>query len=337
MVRVMLVDDEDTIRRAVKRLLVQEEPEVKIVGECSNALDALAEMTNEMPDILITDVKMPVMSGIELIRRAKEMYPFLQCVILSGYDEFSLAQAAMSEGVRHYLLKPCSGEQVAEVIHKCVAQMEKDRKAIIKDSASRDVVLKRMMGELLELTEEGHQISVDAVRRVMDSEGDAGLLCEAAVTLVLRRSSEGGSSRSLQLISRIYEAKERICEVVCEMLREYSLESEEDEGFINKIKKFVDENHHMANLTLRYVAEQVVYMNAQYVGKQFYKQTGLKFNEYLLKVRIEHSMQMLSGREKYKMYEIAETVGLGKNIQYFYQLFKKYTGMTPREYQEKLS
>jgi len=53
-------------------------------------------------------------------------------------------------------------------------------------------------------------------------------------------------------------------------------------------------------------------------------------------VRVEHAIAMLSSKTNYKMYEIAECVGLGNNVQYFYQLFKKYTGMTPKEYLESL-
>ena len=111
MIKVMLVDDEAIARNVMERLLPWDKMNIRVIGCYGSAMDALDGMTNEMPDILITDVKMPEMNGIELIQRAKIMYPFLQCVILSGYEEFALAQAAMMEGVRYYLLKPCTKEK----------------------------------------------------------------------------------------------------------------------------------------------------------------------------------------------------------------------------------
>lgn len=86
---------------------------------------------------------------------------------------------------------------------------------------------------------------------------------------------------------------------------------------------------------MQYVAEELVNMDPKYVGRKFHQKIGVKFNDYLLKVRIEHAINMLFSKSDYKMYEIAEAVGLGNNVQYFYQLFKRYTGMTPREYQER--
>lgn len=120
MIKVMMVDDESKVREAIRHLVPWEELGIRLIGTCSNAIEALHEMTEEMPDILITDIKMPVMNGIELVGQAKAMYPLLQCVIISGYDEFPLAQAAMAEGVRHYLLKPCMQEDVVEVLQKCI-------------------------------------------------------------------------------------------------------------------------------------------------------------------------------------------------------------------------
>ena len=136
-------------------------------------------------------------------------------------------------------------------------------------------------------------------------------------------------------ISRFYDSQDQIYEEIWKILQEYQLQMQSDETFVDRIKKFVEENYHMPNLTLRYVAEEVVFMNTQYIGKQFYKQTGMKFSEYLLQVRMEHAVSLLEGREKIKVYEAAERVGLGENIKYFYQLFKKYTGKTLKEYREE--
>ena len=336
MVKIMVVDDEAIVRRTMQRILKEVNIPVEVVGFYENALDAISEMTNGIPDILFTDVKMPVMDGIELVRRSKEMYPLLQCVILSGYDEFSLAQAAMLEGVRHYLLKPCTKNKVEQVISECITQIEKEKKEFILDDHSRKIVTDKMCEELMELTTEGTPVSAEIVKGMIASYGDQGLLREIAAVLALKCNKEGDSQKTVSFVTQIFEEKTSIYKCVADILNELRSNAEKDDNFVEKIKKFVEENYHISTLNLRHVADCVVFMNAQYVGKRFYKMTGMKFSEYLLMVRMEHSIRMLSGAENYKMYEIAENVGLGKNIQYFYQLFKNYTGLTPKEYREKV-
>lgn len=337
MIKIMVVDDEAIVIRTMQRILKEINIKVEVVGAFENALDALNEMTNTMPDILFTDIKMPVMNGIELVGRAREMYPLLQCVILSGYDEFSLAQAAMLEGVRHYLLKPCNKEKVEQVIQECMVQIEKEKKEFIVDSNSRKIIAEKISEELIELTGDGGAVTPEKVAGVMAAYGDIGMLRESAAVLALKYGKDVDSQKTVYMMSRIFEENISIYECVAEILNELKKNAENsDEDLIERIKKFVDENYYISNLNLRHVADNVVFMNAQYVGKKFYKKTGMKFSEYLLKVRMERSIQMLSEKEHYKMYEIAENVGLGKNIQYFYQLFKQYTGLTPKEYREKI-
>lgn len=77
-------------------------------------------------------------------------------------------------------------------------------------------------------------------------------------------------------------------------------------------------------------------MNVDYVSKQFYKQTGEKFSAWLNRQRIEKAKELLLNCDTEKIYTVAEAVGCGNNPQYFSQLFKKYTGMSPTEYIRKL-
>ena len=78
------------------------------------------------------------------------------------------------------------------------------------------------------------------------------------------------------------------------------------------------------------------FMNVDYVSKQFYKQTGEKFSAWLNRQRIEKAKELLLNCDTEKIYTVAEAVGCGNNPQYFSQLFKKYTGMSPTEYIRKL-
>ena len=334
MIKIMLVDDESTAREAMGKMLDWQKFNTRVIGSFGNALEALDEMANEMPDILITDIKMPVVSGLELIERAKEMNPLLQCIVLSGFDEFDLAQSAMEKGVRYYLLKPCNKAKLENAITACISQMEIDRKRISNNGKNREIIIDKMIAELLDLSSDSAEISIERIREIMTAYNDQQIWKDCTVTLILKCLSQIDSQTAICMIREIYDDQMSCFKLVQRTLQKIE-ESELDvSSFVDKIRKYVNENYQNPSLTLKYVAEQVVYMNPQYIGKQFYKQVGVKFSQYLLNVRMDHAQQLLLGQERLKMFEIAERIGLGNNVQYFYLLFKRHCGMTPKEYQE---
>ena len=102
MIRLLIVDDERLEREGVKYLLAQENKEWRIY-ETANGKDALRILREEKIDLLLTDIKMPHMDGLELTSKAKELYPELPVVIFSGYSDFAFAQEAMRYGVTEYV------------------------------------------------------------------------------------------------------------------------------------------------------------------------------------------------------------------------------------------
>ncbi|MDQ6419391.1 response regulator transcription factor [Paenibacillus sp. LHD-117] len=91
---------------------------------------------------------------------------------------------------------------------------------------------------------------------------------------------------------------------------------------------------HIANpdLSLQWVASEILYMNADYLGKLFRKETGEKFSNHVMKVRMDRAVELIGGGGDVKVFELAEQLGFGDNPQYFSQVFKKYTGVSPTEY-----
>lgn len=98
MYKLLLVDDEQIIREGLARMIDWEGLGLTLTASCSNALAALDSMTDDMPDILLADVRMPGMDGLELVERAMALHPQLQAIILSGYDTFQYAQQAIKTG-----------------------------------------------------------------------------------------------------------------------------------------------------------------------------------------------------------------------------------------------
>ncbi|MBU5479738.1 response regulator transcription factor [Blautia sp. MSJ-19] len=127
MTNVLIVDDEKIEREGLKYLLSREEGERKIF-EASNGRQALQILRSEEIQLILTDIKMPHMDGLELTRRVKEEYPTLQIVIFSGYSDFAFAQEAIRYGVTEYILKPVNPDDFHKVIQKTEREIARRKK-----------------------------------------------------------------------------------------------------------------------------------------------------------------------------------------------------------------
>lgn len=107
--RVVVVEDEPKIRRNIAQKIERSE-EYEVVGTASDGVKAINVILEQKPDVVFTDIKMPKLSGLELVRIIKESLPETHFVIISGFNEFDYAQTAMKLGVRDYLLKPVSAD-----------------------------------------------------------------------------------------------------------------------------------------------------------------------------------------------------------------------------------
>lgn len=108
MYKIMLVDDETQVREAIIEMVPWEECGFTVVGQAANGRDALEVLDSVTTDVVITDIKMPIMDGIEFIKAVREIQPLIKIVILSGFGEFEYAKDAISLNVIEYLLKPVS-------------------------------------------------------------------------------------------------------------------------------------------------------------------------------------------------------------------------------------
>ncbi|MCR4787215.1 MAG: response regulator [Lachnospiraceae bacterium] len=127
--KVFLVDDEIVIREGIRESFPWEETSYTLVGEAPDGEMALPMIRDTNPDIVITDIKMPFMDGIELCRILRAQMPWIGIIILSGYDEFEYARQCIQLGVKEYLLKPIYSEELRGVLDKVSAQIKEERKA----------------------------------------------------------------------------------------------------------------------------------------------------------------------------------------------------------------
>lgn len=160
MIKVLIADDEDRICQLIRALVDWEAMGLELVGIAHNGLEA-GEMAERLqPDILITDIRMPGCSGLDLVRRTKESCENLEIVVISGYAHFEYAQQAMRYGVGDYLLKPINKKELTATLDKlkkriCMrTESEQDKEELLR-KAEKDVSRLRInfLRELLEKEE----------------------------------------------------------------------------------------------------------------------------------------------------------------------------------------
>ena len=101
--KILIVDDEKIVRSEILRLADWEKYGMEVVGEAENGVEALDIIETLEPDLILTDIKMPMISGLELAKRVRELRPATQMVILSGYDSFEYAREAINYNIISYL------------------------------------------------------------------------------------------------------------------------------------------------------------------------------------------------------------------------------------------
>ncbi len=127
MTKVFLVDDEIVIREGIRSSFPWEKSEYTLVGEAPDGEIALPMIRDTNPDILITDIRMPFMDGMELCKVVRSQMPWIGIIILSGYDEFEYARQGIQLGVKEYLLKPITSEDLRHALDRVSAQLAEER------------------------------------------------------------------------------------------------------------------------------------------------------------------------------------------------------------------
>lgn len=120
MFRVIIADDEETIRNGLKKLIESYDLNLAVCGTAKDGKEALQIINKYHPEIMLMDINMPFMNGLEVIEMVRETDPDAKIIIISGYDKFNYAQKALELGVYSYLLKPIQFREFKNVITKAM-------------------------------------------------------------------------------------------------------------------------------------------------------------------------------------------------------------------------
>ncbi|MFR2660576.1 MAG: response regulator [[Clostridium] leptum] len=134
MIKIAIVDDEELIRRGISYLLEEAKRSYQVVGMFENGQKALDFLMNYDVDVIITDIRMPVMDGLSFLQKLQQLGKKYQVIILSGYDDFAYAQQAIRFGVKEYLLKPINKDELYRAIDRnAAAKVESKERSVIAE------------------------------------------------------------------------------------------------------------------------------------------------------------------------------------------------------------
>jgi len=187
MLKIMLVDDEKTVLNGLSHILSRYGPHYEIVGMAQQAKDALQLMQTTPVDVVITDVSMPEMDGIELTKTIESLYPHVSVIILSGHADFEYVRQTMKHGACDYLLKPCNYQTILELLQKIEVKVTEQGEET-QGRAKKNALLAALQGKQA-LSDAIFPIHRDYRLILITAAGNSHLILEKALTPILDKIS----------------------------------------------------------------------------------------------------------------------------------------------------
>lgn len=157
MYKLLIIEDEKWEREGLVDFLDWSELKIKIIGTAANGVQGLKMAKEYLPEIIITEIKMPLMDGMEFARTIKRVIPCCKIIIITGYDDFGYAEEAIRLGVFDYLLKPIQKDQLLDVLKKILVNIK------IEDDREKHVCMLKH-----ELTESMYENRANFIRNIVD-------------------------------------------------------------------------------------------------------------------------------------------------------------------------
>ncbi|MDF2959102.1 MAG: two-component system response regulator [Paenibacillus sp.] len=338
------------IKRSLTKLINGSPYGFRVNGEAEDGSEALSMWQQMKPDLIITDISMPVMDGLELIEEIRSREQETEIVILSGYDDFGYAQKAMRHGIMDYVLKPVRQEQLEELLGKAAARLDlkgrsrKERGHRLREcrgiaaSLAEDLWMVREPEALRQLAGYHHQLISRGLPPAQCAEQleDALALTEAELI-----AQSAGKLRELPkplLPAAAVSTDElllqagRIIAAYAEQIR--LMRNWGQHQGIQKAVDYIGAHYSNEHLSLSHAAGEAG-MSDSYFSRCFKEELGLSFIDYVIKLRMEKAKELLEAADS-KTYEVAYAVGY-TDYPHFSKSFKKYCGLSPNDYKKRLT
>lgn len=370
--KLLIVDDQISLHRYLDKVMDWEEMGFTQVQHAYDGEEAARLVEAFSPDIMMMDIQMPVLNGIEALKLVRQSFHMPRTIILSAYDQFEYARDALRLQVSNYLLKPVDAEQLREVLGELIQESVSSIRKSICEELSRIVYSGSMEPESLPILRKGLDfLAADrfAIMTFVDDSpleidyacwvheyADKSINCIAGcrskqemVVLVggrdeltetrlracsqsmLAEAASASPPRKLSIgISAIAQDAAFLPQLIEDSAQ--AVRSPESGSKLKekvwRIKPYVDSSYR-EDLSLQSVAERFDIDKYQ-LSRAFKQEFGVNYWAYVIKVRIEKAAELLVGTN-WKNGQIAELTGF-LDESHFSRAFKKYYGVTPKEY-----
>ncbi len=344
MVTIMIADDEAIEHEYLSFLFQQFPNSYQVIANATNGLETVELASKLHPDIIILDINMPILNGLEAARQIRLRNPQQIIILNSAYADFEYARSAIAYGVDAYLLKPSSQEEVFATITECLGKkytptprMDLAANAYPHELADQIMTsieqwdtahFARTTGDLLTLLCD-QQISFDLckmymIHTVLNTDNQLAKLNVSATLLALADcSSTLASITAASTTHSIRSSSEGYFKRVQLILESYSPAKDE----IDFILSYIDE-HYAEDITLNQLAD-LVHFSPSHLSRLFHAKTEMTLRTYLRKKRIDQALLLLRTTQK-STTDIAVECGFG-NLSHFYRVFRTETGRTPTQ------
>ena len=331
-IKVMLVDDEHLILHDLQRLIDWNGLGFEIAATASSGRLGIEKYEKSKPHVIFTDIRMPIMDGLEMMEAIRKKDENVLFVVLSAYWDFRYAQQAMQQGAYAYILKNEINHDsllgivltLKEIIHShaktafmsiCYAVQ-----AYIKEPSLVPEILLSDLDKYFNLYND-----LNASDWNLKSLSD--ILCHTIETAY----KENG--RLILYNHKTFETKNELIEWTCtqiQLIHRWYLEGQEGiSPHTSKAVLFIEQNYPDPDLSIQKIADSIM-VSASWLSICFKKEIGCTVNEYINNIRIHKSKDLLKLGE-YKVYEIAQLVGF-RTSQYFSKVFAQKTKQIPQQY-----
>lgn len=343
---ILIVDDETIIRKGILKLLGSVHSEIAGLSEARNGEEALEKVGADEPDIVITDIQMPVMDGLQLIEILRRTHPHIEIVILTGYAEFDYVQRALRQQVTDYLLKPVTKEGLEEVISKLL--LKDPAKWMAETGIETIKAIRETTGRLVKgiIAENAVQVESDldawfahcrdngySLLKVKQLMGYLQLFLRSELFLNLK-ASPGGSAAAPLNATTSRELADHWRDYARELISFVSeLRAPRNKRIVDLALAAIEREYGDPGLNLGILAERAGVSSA-YMSKIFREVMKKPITQYISDFRLDRARRRLQAGDDATIAAIAEACGF-TDYPYFSKLFKKHYGVSPLEYKEK--
>ncbi len=372
MYEVLLVDDEEIILEGLSKVIEWNKYGCRICAMATSGEEGVEFIKELQPDIIITDIRMKNMSGLEMLEATKAEIKDAQIIILTGYREFEYAQKAIYLGVSEFILKPTKMNDIILAVKNVTAKLDEARQnALMEESLLKQIELLKAEKGIDELVaEEDDALYLPTDKQtvktfisviVSGDEEQFARLYSSFEQKIKTRSIEEVNALVKSIIFKIYDANKIINDKYPEVNKTFLSEMIDKNteiadcvsvfydiatDMIRKIDKYNNAQHRIKlrnaveyidknyfyPITRNEIAEYV-HVSPNYLSAIFRSEMDISYIEYLNQVRIKHAKELLIESDK-KLHEIADEIGYG-DVYYFSKVFKQHMGISPNEYRKK--